>query len=241
MLKLLPLQTNGLALHHLPGKRDNLIYICLIALVPLINLWISGYIFSYSSRARFSHPELFAQHWIFGLSEFVVEGFGILVFVNLATNFFRHHRHLRKTLAVLGVLGTVDLFLNIATLIYGIFHFKIASYVLLLISTGIYISLNLVFLFWYWYVDYPTQIRRLHRPDLGCQILFPSSATACEDHWVPKLIDYLYFTVMTSNTLGPPENHSPNGIQVKVLQLVQSSLMLVLLVIFVSRAVNTLT
>jgi hypothetical protein len=45
---------------------------------------------------------------------------------------------------------------------------------------------------------------------------------------------------MTSNTLGPPENHSPSGSRVKVLQLLHSSLMLVLLGILISRAVNTL-
>ena len=239
-LKLLSLRTNNLALHHLPGKRDNFVYICLIALAPLINLWISGYIFSYSSRARFSHPELFALHWIFGLSEFVVGSIGILIFINLAINFFRHRRHLRKTLALLGVLATLDLFLNIVTLIYGIFHFKIASYFLLLISTGIYISLNLIFLFWYWFVDYPTQIRRLHHSEVNSEILFPGQVLVNSSHWIPKPIDYLYFTVLTSNTLGPPDNHSPNGARVKFLQLAHSSLMLVLLVIFVSRAVNTL-
>jgi hypothetical protein len=46
---------------------------------------------------------------------------------------------------------------------------------------------------------------------------------------------------MTSNTLGAPENHSPVGTKVKLIQLLHSTLMLVLLVIVISRAVNTLS
>jgi len=234
------LASKVLTLHHLPGRRDNFVYISLVALAPLINLWISGYIFRYSSRSLSLHSEMFGEHWILGVSEFVIEGIGILIFINLITNFFHRRSPLRKTLALLGILSTLDLFLNIVTLIYGIYHFKIASYVLLVISTGLYLSLNLIFLFWYWYVDYPTQVRRLHHPEFNSEILFPGNSTTTSIHWVPKPIDYLYFTVMTSNTLGPPENHSPSGMRVKLLQLVHSSLMLVLLVIFVSRAVNTL-
>jgi hypothetical protein len=45
---------------------------------------------------------------------------------------------------------------------------------------------------------------------------------------------------MTSNTLGAPENHSPVGSRLKSIQLLHSSLMLVLLVIVISRAVNTM-
>jgi len=40
--------------------------------------------------------------------------------------------------------------------------------------------------------------------------------------------------------LGPPESHSVVGNKVKILQLMQSSAMLILLVIVVSRAINTL-
>jgi hypothetical protein len=54
-------------------------------------------------------------------------------------------------------------------------------------------------------------------------------------------LDYLYFTVLTSNTLGPPENHSPAGQKAKLLVLLHSVVMLIVLVIFVSRAINTLT
>jgi hypothetical protein len=84
-------------------------------------------------------------------------------------------------------------------------------------------------------------VRHLHHPDHLCQIIFPREAASANGHWLPGCLDYVYFTVMTSNTLGPPENHSPVGRRVKLLQLLHSTLMLVLLVIVISRAVNTLS
>jgi hypothetical protein len=50
----------------------------------------------------------------------------------------------------------------------------------------------------------------------------------------------VYLTVLSSNTLGPPENHQLFGARIKLLALVQSSLMLALMVIVVARAINTL-
>ena len=110
-----------------------------------------------------------------------------------------------------------------------------------MIALGLYCSLNLIFLFWYWFIDYPGQVRHLHHPQHLCQIIFPREAVSADGHWLPGCLDYLYFTVMTSNTLGAPENHSPVGTKVKLIQLLHSTLMLVLLVIVISRAVNTLS
>ena len=120
------------------------------------------------------------------------------------------------------------------------FAFKVESTDLLVISAGLYVSLNIVFLFWYWYFDYPAQVRRLHHPESPRQISFPANKLIGKAAWVPSFLDYLYLTMMVSNTLGPPEDHSPVGDRVKVVQLVHSTAMLVLLVIFVSRAINTL-
>ena len=131
--------------------------------------------------------------------------------------------------------------LNLITITVGIYSFKISSLYLLLIAIGLYCSLNLIFLFWYWFVDYPGQVRHLHHPELLCEIIFSHEASQADVCWLPGWLDYLYFTVMTSNTLGAPENHSPVGSRLKLLQLLHSSLMLVLLVIVISRAVNTLS
>ncbi len=108
-------------------------------------------------------------------------------------------------------------------------------------AAGLYCSLNLIFLFWYWFIDYPGQLRHLGEPEYLCEIIFPREAVRANSRWLPGLLDYLYFTVITSNTLAAPENHSPVGARVKLIQLLHSSLMLVLLVIVISRAVNTLS
>jgi hypothetical protein len=84
-------------------------------------------------------------------------------------------------------------------------------------------------------------VRHLHQPQHLCQIIFPREVVSANASWLPGCLDYLYFTVMTSNTLGAPENHSPVGTKVKLIQLLHSTLMLVLLVIVISRAVNTLS
>jgi len=230
----------ALVLHHLPNRKDNLLYIIFAALAPIINLIISGYIFDVSSKLTATHLETHRQHWIFAFSDFLLEGIGLLIIINLVINAFHRSHEMRKTLAILGILSTLDLAINMTTLVYGIYQFKIESYVLLLISGGLYLSLNLVFVFWYWYIDYPTQIRRLRHPELLSEIGFPMEPSPKRDHWVPQPVDYLYFTIMTSNTLGPPENHTPYGNRIKYLQMIHSSLMLILLVLFVSRAVNTL-
>jgi len=149
-------------------------------------------------------------------------------------------RYFRRLLLTFGVLATVDLALNLIVVNIGIYTFRVGSFLLLGLSTGIYISLNLVFFFWYWYTDFPTQVRRLIHPETPCSIWFPREAVESNPRWVPSALDYLYFTVMTSNTLGPPENHTVLGNKAKILQLMQSSAMLILLVIVVSRAINTL-
>ena len=77
--------------------------------------------------------------------------------------------------------------------------------------------------FWYWYDDYPTQVRRLIHPETPCSILFPREAVEANARWLPSTLDYLYFTVITSNTLGPPENHTVLGNKAKVLQLMQDA------------------
>jgi len=226
-------------LHHLPRPAQNLPYLAALALAPLINLAISINTFHHFHRV--SGRELPINHWIFALSEFLLSGILVLLTINLLRTLLLGHHQIRKTLFIFGILSTLDLLLNLVTITAGIYSFKLGSFYLLLIALGLYCSLNLIFLFWYWFIDYPGQVRHLHHPEHLCQIIFPREAVSAEGRWVPGCLDYLYFTVMTSNTLGAPENHSPVGVKVKLIQLLHSTLMLVLLVIVISRAVNTLS
>ena len=134
----------------------------------------------------------------------------------LRTLWLGHHQ-IRRTLLAFGILSTLDLLLNLVTITAGIYSFKLGSFYLLVIALGLYCSLNLIFLFWYWFIDYPGQVRHLHQPQHLCQIIFPREAVSANAGWLPGCLDYLYFTVMTSNTLGAPENHSPVGTKVKLI------------------------
>ena len=230
------------ALHHLPTRGQNLFYILFLVLSPVLNASINLFAFE-----DFRHLSKQGAHHQFdflnSLSEVSGQLFGamlVLLGLNLIFALQRRHRRIRDSLLLFGVFSSLYLLLNLITVSYGIFVFKVQSGDLLAISAAIYGSLNIVFLFWYWYFDYPDQIKHLHHPDHPCQIAFPIGRANHHGGWVPNFLDYLYLTIMVSNTLGPPENHSPIGDQVKVVQLIHSTTMLVLLVIFVSRAINTL-
>ena len=112
---------------------------------------------------------------------------------------------------------------------------RLGSVTLLLIGTGLYIVLNSIALFWYWCLDHDHFGSGLmDRPCRRGGFVFPEGDAA------GGLFDDLYFTVLSSNSLGPPESHHLLGFRFKLIQLIQSSLMLALLVIVVARAINTL-
>jgi hypothetical protein len=233
---------SSIALHHLPRWSQNLLYILALALSPLVNLLVSTTTFEHlRSLASHSGAALPEEHWIFSFSQFIIGGILLFLSINLVRTLIFKHQNIRRSLLIFGILASFDLVLNLAAVAYSIYSFKVGSFFLLATSVAIYVSLNLTFFFWYWFFDYPTQVRHLNHQDHVSSIVFPSEALNGDSRWLPRAIDYLYFTVMTSNTLGPPENHSPVGTTIKILQLCQSSIMLLLLVLIVSRAVNTLS
>jgi hypothetical protein len=231
-----------ITLHHLPRWSQNILYISALALSPVINILVSSTTFQHLRRLAINKGSMLPEgHWIFSLSQFVLGGVLVFLGINLVRILIFKHQNIRKSLLIFGILTSLDLVLNLGAVAYSIYSFKVGSFFLLATSVGIYVSINLTFFFWYWFVDYPTQIRHLNHQDHLCAIVFPRESLNGNPRWLPRPIDYLYFTVLTSNTLGPPENHSPVGVSVKFLQLMQSTIMLVLLVLIVSRAVNTLS
>ena len=235
---------NRLALHHLPKWHQNAAFITALGISPVINLLITGLIWK---RAGSLHGEW--TRWSFngydleGLFVFLFSSALVLLSINLVRTLLYKHQRIRGTLLVLvlGVLVTLDLILNVLLIGYRICTVPTIDATLLLqVSALAYLSLTLTFLFWYWFIDYPTQVRHLHHQDHVCAIVFPREAVLMDAHWLPNLLDYLYLTVMTSNTLGPPENHTPVSRSIKLVQMVHSTTVLVLLVLVVSRAVNTL-
>lgn len=233
-------RTQSRPLHHLPTRDQNIFYILALIASPIINLGVNSLVYTDFRliALKGTHPfGLF--NWFFGLSSFLLGCVVIMLGVNLEHALLSRQRQTRKSLLVFGIFSTLYLFTNLLTITYGIFEFKVQSLFLLIVSICVYIALNINFVFWYWYLDYPSQLHRIHHPESTPEICFPSNATS-DQGWLPSFWDYLYFVILTSNTLGPPENHSPAGRKAKVVVLLHSMVMLIVLVIFISHAINTL-
>lgn len=234
-------QQPTLHLHHLPTREQNLFYTLILIASPLLNLFVNSVVYTDFRliSLRGSH-EFGFFNWVFAISGFLLGGLLLLLGVNLAFNLVaRHQRHTRRSLLAFGLFASLYLILNLLTISYGIFAFKVQSLFLLFISICVYVSLNINLFFWYWFIDYPSQIRRLRHPESSTEITFPAGPQQ-QHGWLPNGLDYLYFTILISNTLGPPENYSASGQKAKLVVLLHSVLMLVVLVIFISRAINTL-
>jgi hypothetical protein len=110
----------------------------------------------------------------------------------------------------------------------------------LIFRGALYLSTNLIFFFWYWFIDYPEQLRHLSDPTDLPDILFPEQSGNLVALWKPHPIDYLFFTILCSNTLGPPEGHLVFGRRTKLLQIGHTITTLVVFLVLVARAINTL-
>ncbi|MEB3193746.1 MAG: hypothetical protein VKO19_01310 [Cyanobacteriota bacterium] len=227
---------------HLPTRQQTLFYVLILIASPILNLLVSSLVFRDVRQIALKGAHgLGSLNWFFGISSFLMGCLLLLLGLNLAHTLLGHHpRHSRKSLFAYGVVSSLYLLINLLTISYGIFAFKVQSLLLLVVSICSYLALNILFVFWYWFVDYPSQIRRLHHPESTPELCFPSNSHT-PPNWLPNVFDYLYFAVLTSNTLGPPESHSPAGPKARAVVLVHSLVMLVVLVIFVSRAINTLS
>jgi len=173
-------------------------------------------------------------HWLFALSTVLVAVIGAVLALWLLQRRQQPGRSARRLLELLGAITTLQALLNGALVLIAISLLKLGSVQLLLIGTGLYGVLNAIALFWYWCLDHPGFGSGLgHACDRRGAVVFPEGENA------GSVLDYVYLTVLSSNTLGPPENHQLFGAPMKLLALMQSSVMLALLVIVVARAINT--
>lgn len=234
--------SHRVGLHHLPTRGQNIFYLLFLILSPILGLMVNIVLSEdFRRNAHNAGPGLASLNWLLEISGFLFGSVLVLLGLNITLLVLRHQRRIRHSLLLFGLFSTLYLAINLVAVTYGIFAYKIQSAFLLAISFATYLSLNMVFLFWYWYVDYPGQVRRLHHPESPLQMSFPAQELAALQGWIPGFLDYLYLTIMMSNTLGPPEGHAIFGSKAKMLQIAHSVIMLVLFVIFVSRAINTLS
>ena len=231
----------AIALHHLPTHGQSAFYLAFLIFSPIINLTLNTFLFEdFRRNSANGAQSLPSPEGVLQLSGILIGSLLFLVGLNIILLILQHRRRIRHALFLFGLFSSLYLISNLISIAYGIFAYKIQSLFLLSISLGVYISINIVFLFWYWYVDYPGQVRHLHHPESALQITFPTSGPSAKEAWLPGFIDYLYLSIMVSNTLGPPENHSTFGTKAKLIQMIHSVIMLMLFVIFISRAINTL-
>jgi hypothetical protein len=160
----------------------------------------------------------------------------------------RHKRSTRRGLMrILGLVASLQLVTNIVSVNITIYRLDIESYELLAESLALYVAINLVFVFWYWYWDYPLKNNLIDNSDevyIPQGILFPEeqieNRILRSDHWLPGPIDYLYFTILSSNCFGSPEGHMLIGNRLKTLQIIHTLFMILVFIIIVARAINTL-
>lgn len=217
------------------SRQGGPLVVLVLLLSPLINLAINRALDDGWHQQNNPQVPVAPGHWLFGLATLLVAVIvAVLVLWGIQRQ-IRPGRSARRLLELLGAITTLQALLNGALVLIAISVLKLGSVQLLLIGTGLYAVLNAIALFWYWCLDHPGfgsgQDGGYGRRGA---IVFPEGDRG------GTLLDYIYFTVLSSNTLGPPENHQLLGAPAKLLQLLQSSVMLGLLVIVVARAINTL-
>lgn len=206
-----------------------------LLLAPITNLAIN-HALDHSWHLQ-SRPQISVGpgHWLFYLANDLVALIVVLAALWIVQRRRRPGPGARRLLELLGAVTTLQSLLNAALVLIAMSALQLGSMALLLIGTGLYTVLNSIALFWYWCLDHD-QFGSGLAGSCGRRggVVFPEGEAG------GRFFDYLYFTVLSSNTLGPPENHQLLGFRFKLLQVLQSSLMLALVVIVVARAINTL-
>ena len=87
--------------------------------------------------------------------------FLVLFFVKILPIVLRGGNLDRRDVRFIGLLATIQLASNLVAINLAIYLIDIASYELLCESLALYFSINLAFLFWYWFFDYPLRHQQL--------------------------------------------------------------------------------
>jgi hypothetical protein len=229
-------------------------YLVALLLSCLIDLLLRARLLFDLDFYEVSHHQ-FSDH----LLRFLVGGyfcilsvFLVFFLVKILPSILRNGSLNRRDVSLFGFLATMQLASNLIVINLAIYLVSIASYELLFESIALYFSINLIFLFWYWFLDYPLRHQRLmlvgtdgnNAIGIPLGILFPEEAMERDlsgsDVWTPGLVDYVFFTLVSSNTFGSPEGHGVIGSRLKWTQVFHSICMILVFIVIVARAINTL-
>ncbi len=225
-------------------------YVLALAGSVLIDLLLRLQIFYYYSTQhyKFNIPLNTVRDLLQIFYAALLLAFFCLIFFFWLPNLRRQRQTIRrKLLRLIGLVASLQLVTNIISVNITIYRLHIESYELLAESLALYVAINLVFVFWYWYWDYPLKNNLVnHRPSayIPQGILFPEEQiedrVLKSDNWIPGPVDYFYFTILSSNCFGSPEGHMLIGNQLKTLQIIHTLSMILVFIIIVARAINTL-
>jgi hypothetical protein len=156
----------------------------------------------------------------------------------------------RRMLLWLGLLASATLLADLIAVNIAIYRRNTGSYALLAQSFALYAATNMIFVFWYWFYDHPLRVMAssaARTDNLHFGIKFPEERRADSGDdadgapgWRPGLVDYAYFTLLSSNCFGSPEGHVVIGRVLKLLQIVHTVFMIFIFIIIIARAINTL-
>ena len=231
-------------------------YLIVLVLVALLGLVLRIRIYEHyqhsTAHAVTSHLEwirlvLRVSFWLQWLP------FVVIVLFRVLPDQWRHRPFRRQRLLLLGQLASGVTAVNLLSETLAIYRLDLGSYSLMIESCLLYVSLTLVFLFWYWYVDHPPRqpgspwgsgVPGERRVTMPYGIVFPEEALERDlmqtETWKPQFVDYLYFAVLSSNCFGAPEGHSLVGKPIKRLHVLHSLAMISVFIVIMARAINTL-
>ena len=227
----------------------------LIALVAavLLNLGLRLRIFEHVLRAHQSAPWLMGviARGLLVVFAALLVAFWWMLLVRLLPEFRRGLAPSRRQLASLVWLASGMAANNLLSENIAIYRLNLSSYTLLIDALMLYLSINLTFLFWYWFVDNPPRrLGALWEQSSSAALTTPYGIVFPEEtlerdvlrsgRWQPEFMDYAYFTILSSNCFGPPEGHLLVGRPIKVLHSVHSLAMITVFIVILARAINTL-
>ena len=228
-------------------------YLIALLAAVILNLGLRQRIFEHVLRVQDS------SHWLLVLIQrsllvvFVALflTFCGLVLLRLFPGWCRGAAPARRQLGWLVQLASGMACANLLSENLAIYRVNLSSYTLLMDSLMLYLSICLIFLFWYWFVDNPMRRRGLLWEQEQAAaistpygIVFPEETLEREvmqsDRWRPGFVDYAYFAILSSNCFGPLEGHLLVGQPINLLHIVHSLAMIVVFIVILARAINTL-
>jgi len=148
----------------------------------------------------------------------------------------------RGALRIIGLLATVQFVDNLLLIFIDTMNANIKSYHLLMEGILLYFMIGFIFVFWYWFFDYPARNKGLltEVPAKINRISFPEELASGADNWQPGLLDYFFLAMVAGINLGIAEGHSLMGSRLKVAHFFHILCMSAIFIIIVARAIDTM-